>query len=197
MIPVVLCEIAVRHDSLTSIRTVTASGDVSIRDLDERPSSRNLKVEETIKDLRQATQHHRDKSLTISELVLENQNGQKATVHRGMPLTKREEDLIAAEEQKYQNMAWDSVRDALEAFADDGDAQMCAMLAIIVPRELKIKEQRRLAFIDCYIDHLSRLRLYICAAYVRKYSRIEEIRSKTLLETTIYTACGRCAEERL
>ncbi|ESK95845.1 wd repeat-containing protein 24 [Moniliophthora roreri MCA 2997] len=181
-----------RHDSLASIKTVTASGDASIRELDERPSSRNLRVEETIKDLRQVTQHNRDKSLVISELVLENQSGQKATVQRSVPLTKRDQGLVAAEEQKYQDMTWDSLREALEAFADDGDVQMCAMLAIIVPRELEIKEQRRLAFIECYIDHLARLRLYICAAYVRRYSRVEDIRSQTLLETTIYTACGRC-----
>ncbi|KAK7044083.1 SEA (Seh1-associated) complex subunit [Paramarasmius palmivorus] len=169
-----------RHESFVSIRTVTASGDISLRELDDQSSTRNVRAEDTIKDLRPTIHHNRDKSLAISELVLDSHAVQKNSVTKNISLTKRDPVSIAAEEQQYREMAWKSLREALEEFADDGDVQMCAMLAIVTPTELQIKEQRRLAFIDSYIDRLARLKMYVCAAYVRKYSRVDKIREMTL-----------------
>lgn len=41
-------------------------------------------------------------------------------------------------------------------------------------------------------DLLSRLRLHVSAAYVRKNAGSMDLRSTTKVDTTMYTACGRC-----
>ncbi len=108
---------------------------------------------------------------------------------------------------------------------------MCAMLALVVPQELKITKSRISRFVEAYIgsstcfllllsyfilmeypEVLSRLRLHTCAAYIRKFVPVEDIRATTSvremstcvvdddcslptttqLQTTIYTACGKC-----
>ncbi|KAG7089936.1 hypothetical protein E1B28_011566 [Marasmius oreades] len=178
-----------RHDSLASIKTVTASAaDVSVKDFEDQPPSK-IRSDEASKDLRH-TKHSRDKSLAISELVLAD-DGDHASV-REPALSCRNQELITADEERYRDIVWVALRESVDLFADEGDVQLCAMLAILVPDELGMRQRRRLAFIESYIDRLSRLRLHVCAAYVRKYSNIDDVRSLTLLETTIYTACGRC-----
>ncbi|KAF9266459.1 hypothetical protein L218DRAFT_69517 [Marasmius fiardii PR-910] len=181
-----------RHDSFASIRTVTASTvDMSVKDFDDQPPAK-LRSDEGVKDLRHG-KHSRDKSLAISELVLaDDANRQKSTSVREPAVSCRNQESITADEERYRDIVWVALRESVDIFADEGDVQLCAMLAILVPEELGMRQKRRLAFIDSYIDRLSRLRLHICAAYVRKYSHIDEVRSLTLLETTIYTACGRC-----
>jgi hypothetical protein len=77
---------------------------------------------------------------------------------------------------------------------------MCAMLALVAPEELQISRARVTRFLDAYIGNsrrlahinrqiiiffrielLTRLRLYTCAAYLRKYCPAEEIRKTTLV----------------
>ncbi|KAH7885076.1 hypothetical protein F5I97DRAFT_1810259 [Phlebopus sp. FC_14] len=101
---------------------------------------------------------------------------------------------ISVIEQEYQlrEACWQAMRDALEEFADEGDIQMCAMLSLIAPEELKIKTTRAIRFIEAYIDILMRHQLHTAAAYLRKRTEIEDVRRTTMLETVIYTACGRC-----
>jgi len=66
------------------------------------------------------------------------------------------------------------------------------MLALIAPQELGLQKKRISRFLDAYIDLLTRLRLYTCSASIRKFCQEEGIRNATLLETTIYTMCGKC-----
>lgn len=73
---------------------------------------------------------------------------------------------------------------------------MCAMLALIVPDELKIGPKRALRFIESYIgqsnsvvmsqlelnhtvEMLMRLRLHVAAAYLRKYTDAQEVQNQT------------------
>ncbi|KAL0577975.1 SEA (Seh1-associated) complex subunit [Marasmius crinis-equi] len=175
-----------RHDSFTSIRTVTASTadlSASMREPDDQPASR-LRSDETSRELRMAkSKHSRDKSFAISELVLggdEESRHQKSKMEEQEPAVSwKQRESILEEEERYREIAWSSLRESIDTLADEGDVQLCAMLAIVVPEELRIRQRRRLAFIDSYIDRLGRLKLHVCAAYVRKYSRIEDIRSLT------------------
>lgn len=103
---------------------------------------------------------------------------------------------------------------------------MCAMLALVAPEELKVELGRTIQFVEAYVgewarsrlpttvesfplDTLVRYRLHACAAYLRKYSRVDEVQKTTRvrslnrahepshsqpkqLETIIYTACRKC-----
>ncbi|KAF9020966.1 hypothetical protein BDZ89DRAFT_1201771 [Hymenopellis radicata] len=170
-----------RKASHSSIKTVTV-GEPST------PVKGSLKADETIRDLA----HTRDKSLAVSDLALDEEPAKMELPIEPSDLTDRRRDLIVEEEKKFRTLAWDALREALEDFANDGDIQMCAMLSLVAGKELRVKKSRVIAFLDAYIDILTRLRLHTCSAYLRKYCETEEVREATLLETTIYTACGRC-----
>ncbi|KAJ3553400.1 hypothetical protein NM688_g3633 [Phlebia brevispora] len=100
-------------------------------------------------------------------------------------------------ETRLHEAGWEAMRETLETFADEGDIQMCAMLSLIAPKELRISSARVLRFSEGYIDLLMRLRLHTTAAYVRKYSTIDDVRESTGMETTIYTCCGKCRKPLL
>ncbi|KAG1739394.1 uncharacterized protein EDB91DRAFT_1134938 [Suillus paluster] len=107
-------------------------------------------------------------------------------------MTESRRHAVMEEEAQLREAAWHALRDALEEFAEAGDVQMCAMLALIAAKELEISRRRGLQFLEAYIELLTRLRLHTCAAYLRKCSDFEDVTSTTKLETVVYTACGRC-----
>lgn len=109
---------------------------------------------------------------------------------RGMTESRRR--IVMEEEAQLREAAWHALREAVEEFAETGDVQMCAMLALIAAKELGISRRRGLQFLEAYIELLTRLRLHTCAAYLRKCSNFEDVSNTTKLETIIYTACGRC-----
>ncbi|KAG1883918.1 hypothetical protein F4604DRAFT_1648655 [Suillus subluteus] len=109
---------------------------------------------------------------------------------RGMTESRRR--AVIEEEAQLREAAWHALRQAVEEFAEAGDVQMCAMLALIAAKELGINRRRGLQFLEAYIELLTRLRLHTCAAYLRKCSNFEDVSNTTKLETIIYTACGRC-----
>ncbi|KAF7973520.1 hypothetical protein HWV62_14940 [Athelia sp. TMB] len=86
---------------------------------------------------------------------------------------------ITAQESRFRELGWTTLREALDRFADDGDVQTCAMLALIVPEELYISQRRIARFVESYVDLLTHLRLYTSAAYVRKFSPVDDVRSTT------------------
>ncbi|KAF5384753.1 hypothetical protein D9757_006263 [Collybiopsis confluens] len=171
----------VRQTSQSSMLTVTA-GEASYR------SDQNvflaLRGEETVQDIRQQT---RDKSLVPSEP----RKGQ-ADHSKDIVWTWRHGDIVQKEEDKMRSIAWAAAQQKLEDMADDGDVQTCAMLAILVPGELSIGKRRQTMLIEAYVDRLNRLQLFTCASYIRKSVTVEEVRNTSLVETIIYTSCGRC-----
>ncbi|KIK71396.1 hypothetical protein GYMLUDRAFT_66603 [Collybiopsis luxurians FD-317 M1] len=171
----------VRQNSQSSILTVTA-GEASFRG--DQNGFLALKSEETVQDLRQQP---RDRSAVPSET----KKGQ-AELFKDVVWTQRHGDIVQKEEKKMRNIAWAAVQAKIEEMADDGDIQTCAMLAILIPDELSMGKRRRMMFIEAYIEHLNRLQLFTCASYIRKHVPVEEIRSSSLVETIVYTACGRC-----
>lgn len=107
-------------------------------------------------------------------------------------MTESRRRAVMEEEAQLREAAWHALRGAVEEFAEAGDIQMCAMLALIAAKELGISRRRGLQFLEAYIELLTRLRLHTCAAYLRKCSDFEDVSNTTKLETIIYTACGRC-----
>ena len=77
---------------------------------------------------------------------------------------------------------------------------MCAMLAMIVPKELGVAEWRATIFLESYLgwssffvltrSHsstglLARLQLHVPAANIRKHTGLEEIKSSALVRQQI------------
>ncbi|KAL4254380.1 GATOR2 complex protein WDR24 [Pleurotus pulmonarius] len=165
-----------KQDSHSSIRTVTA-GEVSFR---ESGTAVQIAVDTGALEQRGATASYVESILPIDE------------PYDPDKWTDRGPDLVAADEQRYRDIAWEALRQAVETFADQGDVQMCAMMALIAPKELGIRPKRMIRFVDSYLDLLTRLSLFSSCAYIRKFVEAEEIRNHSKLETTIYTFCGKC-----
>ncbi|KAF8960014.1 hypothetical protein BDZ97DRAFT_1922438 [Flammula alnicola] len=204
----------IHHDSTNSIRTVTAAGgETPSKDRDFAYENREGNHNDVEAD---GNPHHhphhtraghmRAKSQAISELVLNPTS--KAPPHPvadsqldALPdqslLTERRIENIRMEDRRFRETTLNALRDALDEFAEEGEVQMCTMLALVAPSELKISQSRAARFLDSYIELLTRLRLYTCAAYLRKYCEMEEIRKATLRGTIIYTSCGKCRKPLL
>lgn len=85
-----------------------------------------------------------------------------------------------------------ALQEALEEYADAGDVQTCAMMALVASRELGLGRRRVQLFVEAYIELLKRMKLHTTAAYLRKHSALPDISSLTNLQTTVYVSCGRC-----
>ncbi|KAG6375919.1 hypothetical protein JVT61DRAFT_2787 [Boletus reticuloceps] len=86
---------------------------------------------------------------------------------------------VVEEERQLREAGWRALREALEEYADEGDIQMCAMLALVAREELKLEPCRTIQFVEAYVDMLARYRLHPCVAYLRKYSRVDEVQKTT------------------
>ncbi|KAJ7685293.1 hypothetical protein DFH06DRAFT_37253 [Mycena polygramma] len=183
----------VHQSSRSSILTVTA-GETSFHDVPN--SASGLKAEETIRDVQAV--HRHQKSQAVSDFLLDQKEVMAEHKLKDMPsideskLTERRMEFVHAEEDGIREMTWEILREALKSFADEGDVQTCAMLAVVAPRELQIGPKRTLRFLESYIDILTRLQLHNCAAYLRKFCQNEDVRNNTLVETQIHTSCGKC-----
>ncbi|KAH9830000.1 uncharacterized protein C8Q71DRAFT_788214 [Rhodofomes roseus] len=188
----------VRHSSSTSIRTVIAS---IAPCQDEREG--DLQRQETVRDLskqpvsaKPSPTHNRTRSTTFADEVKIGLSRLKAapveesasSAHTPAACSEH----VIEVERRFRDLGWNALRDALEDYAEQGDVQMCAHLSLVASKELKISATRTLRFVDAYISTLIKLRLHTAAAYLRKYVDVEEIRSATALQTTIYTCCSRC-----
>lgn len=66
-------------------------------------------------------------------------------------ITARRMDIIEDEENHIAETTLETLREALEEFADEGDFQMCSMLALVAPEELRISKFRAMRFLDAYL----------------------------------------------
>ncbi|KAH9941480.1 hypothetical protein B0H21DRAFT_546035 [Amylocystis lapponica] len=184
--------------SHSSIRTVTA-GNTPTGDAGQ---AGGLRRDDTLRDMhrersvKSSPHHNRGRSEALSSeflLDFERHPNGDGTGTPSSDLTSRDSArAIRAAEHGFRDLGWEALREALEFYADQGDVQICAFLSVVAPKELRIKKLRAMRFMEAYIDILSRLRLHTSAAYMRKFIEVEEIRSTTAMQTTIYTSCGRC-----
>ncbi|TFK81768.1 hypothetical protein K466DRAFT_501579 [Polyporus arcularius HHB13444] len=194
----------VRQDSQSSVRTVTAGELTPAGTLGRADGT--LQREDTIRDLAGAraasvrasssSLHQRARSQASNFLFDVDKGDGSMGVQTPFSTARSQSDrtrgAIREAEDRLRDLAWGIMRERFEQYADEGDLIMCAMLALVVPQELKITKSRISRFVEAYIEVLSRLRLHTCAAYIRKFVPVEDIRATTSLQTTIYTACGKC-----
>ncbi|OBZ65249.1 WD repeat-containing protein 24 [Grifola frondosa] len=191
----------VKQDSQSSIRTVTPS---STPILETRYGS-NLRRDDTIREIpggrpesvKASSLHRRGCSDALSgDFALDSDRHADENVPPTQSVSRGSNDaakaLVREAEMRFRELGWEALRERFETFADEGDVQMCALLSLVVPDELRIQRSRVTRFLEAYIDVLWRLRLHTAAAYMRKFVEAEEIRATTALQTTIYTTCRRC-----
>ncbi|KAH9481800.1 GATOR complex protein WDR24 [Psilocybe cubensis] len=198
-----------RQNSRSSIRTVTGP-DAPARDQEDSNSvHRQGPPVNPAQDPK--TGHHRHKSTTVSEMIANSTKPSTPAVRVvdipaqtdvDIQMTERRIEIIKLDDNRFKATTLKALERALEQFAEEGDVQMCAMLALVAPEELHIPRSRVRRFLDSYIakhrtEILTRLRLHTCAAYLRKYCDHEDIRKPTLMGTTIYTSCGKCRKPLL
>ncbi|KAI0628217.1 hypothetical protein C8Q77DRAFT_1150372 [Trametes polyzona] len=99
---------------------------------------------------------------------------------------------IREAEERLRELGWETMRERFEQHADMGDVMMCAVMALVVPQELRLSKSRVARFVEAYIDILIRRRLHTGAAYLRKFVPIDDIQATTSLHTTIYISCAKC-----
>jgi hypothetical protein len=63
---------------------------------------------------------------------------------------------IMAEEAKLREMGWEILREALGRFAEEGDVQICCMLSVLAPQELRVEKKKIIRFLESYICSYSR-----------------------------------------
>ncbi|RPD58851.1 hypothetical protein L226DRAFT_493796 [Lentinus tigrinus ALCF2SS1-7] len=194
----------VKRDSQSSIRTVTV-GEVTPGGTLSRAEGA-LKRDDTIRDLSggkagsvrasSSSLHQRAKSEAPSDFMFDAEKSEGLGMQTPHSAARSQSDrtrvAIREAEDRLRQLAWETMRERFERYSDEGDIIMCAMLALVVPQELKITKSRIDRFIEAYIEILSRLRLHTCAAYIRKFVPVDDIRAKTSMQTTIYTTCGKC-----
>ena len=104
-----------------------------------------------------------------------------------------------------------ALQEALEEYADSGDVQTCAMMALVASRELGLGRQRVQLFMEAYIgtsltsrsiarvltfaciELLTRMKLHTTAAYLRKHSVLPDIRSLTNVRVAASDGFPNCA----
>ncbi|KAL0945856.1 hypothetical protein HGRIS_012140 [Hohenbuehelia grisea] len=175
-----------KHESRSSIRTVIA-GEVSFRD-----TTPDRAVDQSIGDANVDKQKHPPADDGVGNEANGGVPGHSNEESPSHDQTERRSEVIIADEDTLRDIGWEALREAVGRYADDGDVQMCAMLALVAPKELRISPVRCSRYVEAYLDVLTRLRLFACCAYIRKYTISEQIRELTLVQTLIYTSCGKC-----
>ncbi|KAI8974589.1 hypothetical protein BD414DRAFT_498136 [Trametes punicea] len=193
-----------RQESQNSIRTVTAES-TPAHTLSRADGQ--LRRDDTVRELsggragsiRDSPMYQRPRSEALShEFLLETEKGEAraggAQTPLGAPRIRSDQAKAAIREaeERVRQLAWQTMRERFEQFADEGDVAMCAVLSLVIPEELRITKSRLARFVEAYIEILNRLNLHTCAAYMRKFVPVEDIRVTTSLQTTMYVSCGKC-----
>ena len=146
----------VHHESKGSIRTVTG-GDV---EQDERDDSMvNIVAAATGKhdkqfspDSRTTHRPHTVSMDLVANAALE-EVGQEVleSPKKSGRMSDKRRLRVVAEEAKFRRMGWDTLRDMFGQFSDEGDVQMCAMLSVVAPSELRVEKWRTARFLESYL----------------------------------------------
>lgn len=103
-------------------------------------------------------------------------------------------ELVHDLEKEERKAMFDVIKDSLEAYAEEGNVQMCAALAMAAHEELEISPERSEQFVQAYLDQLMRMSLHLNAAYVRKISHVPSLPASTTVDAFFHTNCGSCGK---
>jgi hypothetical protein len=79
---------------------------------------------------------------------------------RNEKMSEKRRSRITAEEAKFREMGWGTVREIFGRFAEEGDVQMCSMLSVVAPKELRVNKRRIGRFLESYIGLFCALRRF-------------------------------------
>lgn len=146
----------VKQGSASSMRTVTAE-DTSFREnehehrgvieeMRERMSFRGGALVEGSLGAR----GHRGASIAAGSLLSTSSIRGRQSTNNNTKRTKQTEE-IREQERRLTQAAWAAVRALLEWYAEEGDIQMCALMALVAQEELAVSKQRLVMFVEGYI----------------------------------------------
>lgn len=138
----------IKQDSGSSIRTVHAGDVVPVPEEVEFGSKGRDSTMSPRSRKRQSHGASSEYMPNTPEVLAETR---QISPERVLKMEEKRWSKITAEEAKYRALGWNTLRDALDQFADDGDVQMCAMLSLVVPEELHITKQRIARFVESYV----------------------------------------------
>ncbi|KAJ3511977.1 hypothetical protein NLJ89_g3787 [Agrocybe chaxingu] len=172
------------QDSHSSIRTVTAMKEHEDQSDDgDADSNASVASGSYYRPTDTRGGHTRQKSQAVSEPAVTSLRPpidvEEEDSHSEASFTERTLEIIKTDEKRFKETSLAALRDALEKFSEEGDIQMCAMMALVASEELRVSPRRVRRFLDEYIVILTRLRLFTCAAYVRKYCEIQDIQERS------------------
>ncbi|KAF8519696.1 hypothetical protein JB92DRAFT_1977542 [Gautieria morchelliformis] len=178
-----------------------------------------MAVAEGMSTRRPSPHHHRAVSATVPALGLSNMDDTRNMQTSGLVpsityptrLSEEQTRQIMEDEAHLRQIGWKALRENFDWFAEKGDVQLCALLAIVAPVELHVSPVRATRFFEAYIgrcidritsyyhqhypalpDILSRMQLHTLAAHLRKHVPYDAIRAASLVQTTLYPSCGQC-----
>ncbi|KZV67776.1 hypothetical protein PENSPDRAFT_610968 [Peniophora sp. CONT] len=97
-----------------------------------------------------------------------------------------------ARKERMRERNWEVLRETVEVLAEEGNAQMGALLALVCGEEMGLGRRKIVRLVEGYIEVLARLGLHACVAYIRKYAPDAALQDPTKTGTTVYMSCGRC-----
>ena len=106
-------------------------------------------------------------------------------------LNRREAHKLAAEAAELVKR---QIQDALQAYADRGDSQLCAIAACVLQGHVELAPLFVARVSKAYVGQLRRLDLHAAAAMVVKHCATDSIRASSQNMVTWHTACGQCGK---
>lgn len=104
-------------------------------------------------------------------------------------LNRREAHKLAAEAAELVKR---QVQDALQAYADRGDSQLCAAAACVLQGRVALAPLFVARVTAAYVGQLRRLGMHVAAARMGKWTEAEGVREAGRNMVTWHLACGRC-----
>ncbi|KAI0226598.1 SEA (Seh1-associated) complex subunit [Massospora cicadina] len=90
---------------------------------------------------------------------------------------------------------WDPsqvLTDLLTYYTDEGDAQLCCTIALVLGDRIPVLRRQREQWVDLYVELLHRLRLWVPATLVLGHCGVPELAARNQESTTVYALCWRC-----
>ncbi|ETW85124.1 hypothetical protein HETIRDRAFT_424556 [Heterobasidion irregulare TC 32-1] len=146
----------VKQGSASSMRTVTAE-DTSFRENEHEHRGAIEEVRERMSfrggafvEGSSGARGHRGASIAAGSLLSTSSIRGRQNANNNTKRTKQTEE-IREQERRLTQAAWAAVRALLEWYAEEGDMQMCALMALVAQEELAVSKQRLVMFVEGYI----------------------------------------------
>jgi WD repeat-containing protein 24 len=157
----------VHHESKGSIRTVSGGDpeqdvrEESVVDMAATAAAAGKHDKQFSPESRKTHRSHAvSMELVVNAAVEEVEPKVVESPKRGERMSDKRRLRIVAEEAKFRQMGWDTLRDMFGRFSDKGEVQMCAMLSVVATKELRVEKWRIARFLESYLSLFSSVIFY-------------------------------------